>query len=53
MAQGGKYIGWLERAITMMLILTGKAEGTGFPIAAKSILHLRDISTVQDRHVAD
>lgn len=53
MAQGGKYIGWLERAITMMLILTGKAEGVGFLIAAKSILRLRDISTDQDRHVAE
>ncbi|HAG37660.1 MAG TPA: hypothetical protein DCL34_12750 [Erythrobacter sp.] len=53
MAQGGKYIGWLERAITMMLILTGKAEGVGFLIAAKSILRLRDISTDEDRHVAE
>lgn len=53
MAQGGKYIGWLERAITMMSILTGKAEGVGFLIAAKSILRLRDISTDQDRHVAE
>jgi hypothetical protein len=53
MAQGGKYIGWLERAITMMLILTGKAEGVGFLIAAKSILRLRDISTDEDRHIAE
>lgn len=53
MVQGGKYIGWLERAITMMLILTGKAEGVGFLIAAKSILRLRDISTDEDRHVAE
>lgn len=53
MVQGGKYIGWLERAITMMLILTGKAEGVGFLIAAKSILRLRDISTNEDRHVAE
>lgn len=53
MAQGGKYIGWLERAITMMLILTGKVEGVGFMIAAKSILRLREISTDQDRHVAE
>jgi len=53
MVQGGKYIGWLERAITMMLILTGKVEGVGFLIAAKSILRLRDISTNEDRHVAE
>jgi Protein of unknown function (DUF3307) len=53
MIQGGKYIGWLERAITMMLILTGKAEGVGFLIAAKSILRLRDISTDEDRHIAE
>lgn len=53
MAQGGKYIGWLERAITMMLILTGKVEGVGFLIAAKSILRLRDISTDEDRHIAE
>lgn len=37
----------------MMLILTGKAEGVGFLIAAKSILRLRDISTDEDRHVAE
>lgn len=53
MAQGGKYVGWLERVVTMMSILTGKAEGVGFLIAAKSILRLRDISTDQDRHVAE
>lgn len=53
MIRGGKYIGWLERSISMMFILAGKAEGVGFLIAAKSILRLRDISTDEERHVAE
>lgn len=37
-AGAGKYIGWLERAITMTLVLAGELAGIGFLITAKSIL---------------
>ncbi|MGD0761750.1 MAG: DUF3307 domain-containing protein [Roseiarcus sp.] len=34
---GGLYIGWLERALVMLLVLANQAGSVGFMIAAKSI----------------
>ncbi|MEO0612952.1 MAG: DUF3307 domain-containing protein, partial [Pseudomonadota bacterium] len=42
---GGTYIGWLERFIVLMLVLTGNAAGIGFLITAKSILRFGDINS--------
>ena len=41
----GRLIGWLERAITFCLVLSGLASGIAFLIAAKSILRF---GTVKD-----
>jgi hypothetical protein len=53
MISGGRYIGWLERAISMLLILTGKVEGVGFLLAAKSILRFGDIKDSTQRTQAE
>ncbi|MBV8687738.1 MAG: DUF3307 domain-containing protein [Alphaproteobacteria bacterium] len=53
MMKGGKYIGWLERGLTLLLTLTGRVEGVGFLLAAKSILRLGDIKTETERHQAE
>lgn len=38
LARGGRYIGWLERAIAFMLVMAGQLGAVGFLIATKSIL---------------
>jgi hypothetical protein len=53
MAQGGTYIGWLERGLTVMFVLAGKAEGVGFLLAAKSILRFGEIRHDADRHLQE
>lgn len=42
LANGGKLIGQLERALIFILILTGQPGGIGFLIAAKSILRFSE-----------
>jgi hypothetical protein len=39
---GGKAIGWLERAVTLLLVLIGQPDGVGLLLAAKSILRFSD-----------
>ena len=39
---GGQAIGWLERAVALLLILIGQPEGVGLLLAAKSILRFSD-----------
>lgn len=41
---GGQYIGWLERGLTVLLILNGQPEAVGLLLAAKSILRFSDIN---------
>lgn len=41
--EGGMYIGLLERAMIMLLILLGEPTGVGFLIAAKSILRFGEV----------
>lgn len=53
MPNAGKYIGWLERGLTMTFILIGHPEGVGFLLAAKSILRFRDVQDHADRHQAE
>lgn len=50
---GGKYIGWLERSLTLLLFLIGQPTGIGFLIAAKSILRFGDIKEEGHRKVAE
>lgn len=51
--QGGKYIGWLERLLVMLLLLMGQPNGIGFLIAAKSILRFGEIKDPSQRKVAE
>lgn len=50
---GGLYIGWLERFLTLLLILIGQPTGIGFLIAAKSILRFGEIKDSKHRKVAE
>ncbi len=53
MKYAGRYIGWLERALTFAFILINQPEGVGFLLAAKSILRFRDVQDENDRHQAE
>ena len=53
LAQGGRYIGWLERILVMLLVLMGQPNGIGFLIAAKSILRFGEIKDASQRKVAE
>jgi hypothetical protein len=50
---GGAYIGWLERALVMMLILIGQPTGVGFLITAKSILRFGDVKESTQRKLTE
>ncbi len=50
---GGRYIGWLERALVMLIIMMGQPSGVGFLVAAKSILRFGDIKDGHQRRVAE
>jgi hypothetical protein len=51
--KGGRLIGRLERAMILMLVLSGRVEGIGFLIAAKSVLRFNELARDQDRHVSE
>lgn len=51
--QGGRYIGWLERILVMLLVLVDQPNGTGFLITAKSILRFGEIKDANQRKVAE
>jgi hypothetical protein len=53
LAQGGQYIGWLERILVMLLVLMEQPNGIGFLIAAKSILRFGEIKDASQRKVAE
>ncbi|MEP3480680.1 MAG: DUF3307 domain-containing protein [Fuerstiella sp.] len=46
---GGRYIGWLERSLVLLFVLSGYPQGIGFLIAAKSILRFGDIKNWHQR----
>ncbi|HKJ94354.1 MAG TPA: DUF3307 domain-containing protein [Gammaproteobacteria bacterium] len=50
---GGRYIGWLERAVVMLLFLSGQGGAVGFVIAAKSILRFGEINSAAQRRLAE
>jgi hypothetical protein len=51
--EGGKYIGWLERAIVLMLVLMDEPSGIGFLFAAKSIFRFGEVKEPGQRRVAE
>lgn len=53
LTEGGKYIGWLERVLVMLLVLMDQTGGIGFLIAAKSILRFGEIKDASQRKVAE
>jgi len=53
LAQGGRYIGWLERILVLLLVLMNQPNGIGFLIAAKSILRFGEIKDATQRKVAE
>lgn len=50
---GGRYIGWLERLLTLLLLLLNLPGGIGFVIAAKSILRFGEIKESSQRKMAE
>ena len=42
--RAGQYIGWLERALILLLVLIGQPEGVGLLLTAKSILRFSDVN---------
>ena len=50
---GGLYIGCLERALVMLLILIGQPAGVGFLITAKSILRFGDVKDPSQRQMTE
>ena len=50
---GGAYIGCLERALVLLLILAGQPAGVGFLITAKSILRFGDIREPRQRKLTE
>ena len=49
----GKYIGWLERTLSITFVLLGHYNGIGFILAAKSILRYGEIKNEDDRKLAE
>jgi hypothetical protein len=50
---GGKYIGYLERAFSFVLVLAGSLEAVGFVLAAKSIFRFGEFKETGQRAVAE
>ena len=50
---GGFYIGCLERALVMLLMLINQPTGVGFLITAKSVLRFGDISDSHQRKLTE
>lgn len=44
----GKWIGYLERILILTFILTGKIEGVGFLLAAKSVFRFGELNKAQE-----
>ncbi|SCY22700.1 DUF3307 domain-containing protein [Thiohalorhabdus denitrificans] len=50
---GGRYIGWLERGLVLMLYLGGQSSAIGFVLATKSILRFGEIKDSEHRKLAE
>lgn len=49
----GQYIGWLERAVILTLLLWGPAEAVGFVLAAKTLARYPEIKEDAKGHFAE
>jgi len=50
---GGRYIGWLERGLVLLLVIAGQPAGVGFLVAAKSLLRYGDIQNSHQRRLTE
>lgn len=50
---GGRMIGWLERALIFLLMISQQTSGVGFLFAAKSILRFGEIKDPKQRKMAE
>lgn len=50
---GGRYIGWLERALIMLLYFIGEPSGIGLLLTAKSILRFGEIKNSSHRKLTE
>jgi hypothetical protein len=53
LANGGKIIGWLERALIFIFVLAGQFAGIGFLVAAKSIFRFGEFKESENRKEAE
>jgi len=53
LANGGLYIGYLERFLVLLLIVAGQPAGVGFLITAKSILRFGDVKESTQRKMTE
>jgi hypothetical protein len=51
--KAGKYIGILERVFVFTFVVTGKWEGIGFLLAAKSVFRFGDLKESKDRKLTE
>jgi hypothetical protein len=51
--RGGRYIGWLERSLVLILVLMNQVNAVGFVVTAKSILRYGDIRDSHQRRVTE
>lgn len=49
----GRYIGWVERALVLTLVLSGVHEGVGFLLAAKALVRYPEIKEDIKGHFAE
>lgn len=53
MSEAGKYIGILERLFIFFFVITGRWEGIGFLLTAKSIFRFGDLTTNKDHKLTE
>jgi hypothetical protein len=51
--EGGKVIGWLERLLIFVFVITGQYAGVGFLIAAKSVFRFGELKESENRKEAE
>jgi hypothetical protein len=52
-ADGGKVIGWLERFLIYLFVLSGQLAGVGFLVAAKSVFRFGELKEHHNRLEAE
>ncbi len=53
LAHGGRLIGWLERLLIFVFVMTGQYAGIGFLVAAKSVFRFGELKESENRKEAE